>query len=117
MSWRHYLPFITTNLFFLGIAAFVASSLSLYPIEQMHVVKYSALGFALFFSFDEERPRRLLLALLVGVIIGCLEELSQQFVPTRVVDVRDIATNTCFVCIGSVWAYANAKVLTAASRR
>lgn len=46
--------------------------------------------------------RRWWLALLLGIVLTCVIEFTQQFLPTRVSDVRDIIANSLGALIGVV---------------
>lgn len=88
--------------FFVGISELIMQS----SVERIHLLKYSALSFLLFFS---QAPGASLSplwrAFLLSSLIGVTEESAQIFIPERVFDLRDILLNS--------WAALNGLILAA----
>lgn len=78
-----------------------------YPIERMHLFKYSALPVFVLFSLPAcwTLQRRLLATTSLSTVIGASEEILQLWTPNRVFDMRDLAVNIIAALLGSVIAW------------
>lgn len=78
-----------------------------FPIERMHLFKYSALPVFVLFSLPESwtLQRRLLTTIFLSTVIGALEEVFQLWTPQRVFDLRDLAVNIIASLLGSFIAW------------
>ena len=73
------------------------------PIEAIHMIKYAALSFILFFCVKSKNYFfRFFFAFFIGAGIGCTEETLQIWVPDRFFDYRDLILNVVS-CILGAW--------------
>lgn len=94
----------------LGFAAvYIMLYLRLGIAERSHLIEYSVLAICLHkaiterIDYGKQMVKAALIALLVAVIIGVIDEYIQIFIPNRVFDPIDILFNTCaaLVAIGA----------------
>ncbi|MBL7662317.1 VanZ family protein [bacterium] len=87
------------------LLSFLLTKLVGLPIERIHIVKYMALGFSLFFCPSEvSQQKRFYFALFLSSFFGILEESLQYFIPERVFDERDILINVLSALTGVLFA-------------
>jgi len=90
----------------IALLLFVGESLIAFPIERVHLIKYSALGFCVFFSQRSDSAFvRLSFAVSFSSLLGAGEEILQFFHPARFFDWRDIILNTVASLIGGLLAW------------
>lgn len=89
------------------LAAFVVLRLVDFPVEYIHLGKYSAIAF---FGFHAPAAgsanRRALLGFLAAAVLGTLEETAQLFVPRRIFDLKDLLLNVGAALTGTLAALA-----------
>lgn|GEM_PF-4884057 len=91
---------ITGGILVISIA--LANSLVDLPIERIHLMKYAALSFFLFYSRRSPKLQvsHLLPPCCGAALFGVLEENLQRFVPERFYDPRDMALNALGALLG-----------------
>jgi VanZ family protein len=68
-----------------------------------HLIAFSGLAFLLAWALPNRFPHRarhLLVVAVIALSYGCLDEFTQQFIPGRHCDVRDIAADAAGVVVG-----------------
>ncbi|MEI7474363.1 MAG: VanZ family protein [bacterium] len=87
----------------------VVSSLSInvniHNVDKgLHTIEYSILGLLLAFGFNltEFKLNKFLFRLLlVGLLLGCIDEIHQHFVPGRSMDIFDVCADITGITLGS----------------
>lgn len=67
--------------------------------ERIHLVEYAVLGILLSRDLRPRTVREWLQVLLLGIVVGTIDELIQACLPYRVGDPRDV----CFDAVGVAW--------------
>ena len=84
----------------IGVYAFLIVRLGISPIERTHLFEYGLLAILIKDALAERKAQKAksispwLGAFLLTLLIGCLDEGVQYFLPDRVFDPRDILFNT-----------------------
>jgi len=78
-----------------GLYVYFTLKLWLYPEEAIHFLEYGLLGFFLFraLSFTVKDKTIYLTAILIGSLVGILDEILQWIMPLRYWDLRDVGLN------------------------
>ena len=89
---------LIVGLTFAGISLFLAGMRA--PEERIHIFQYGLLGFLLV-TVHRDKPwvRTLANACLLVLLVACVDELFQVFLPDRVGDIRDVG----FGGLGGAW--------------
>ena len=97
-----FLIIIFAFLIFLKIAANIDS-----PSEKIHLVEYALLAFVIYSRINKNQPASALhfKILIIGFIVGAVDELLQKFIPGRVCDFRDVLLNTASVSLAQMVIY------------
>ncbi|MEW6008663.1 MAG: VanZ family protein [Candidatus Omnitrophota bacterium] len=75
--------------------------------ERMHLLEYIILPFIIFKSINRQQSKESMhfKILLIGFIVGAIDEIIQRFIPGRVFDIKDIFLNAASVSLGQVLLY------------
>ena len=78
-----------------------------YPAEKVHTLEYGLLAFIIYHSLNKEQPKWAiyLKILLIGCVVGAIDEGIQYFLPNRVCDIRDVLLNAASVSLGEAVLY------------
>ena len=91
------------SLFALGFAyALILWKLSTIPVERVHLLEYGLIGILAHRAVGHHaaEPGRTLLAVLVCLNIGLVDELVQGLLPSRFYDTKDVLTNAAAGLLG-----------------
>ncbi len=83
----------------LAVLSGVALSMNI-PEERTHFVQYGLLGVLVTRTLREHTVRQLVVALVFVILVGCVDELIQWWLPNRVGDWRDVGMNTLAGTLG-----------------
>lgn len=114
MRMRKFLFFVPAALYYALI--FILSSLRVkvqvslpFLDKGLHLVEFTLLGFLLsfgfFLSFGSSVRVKSVFTLASGILLGCLDELHQYFVPERSFEVLDIVADSIGIIIGLIAFY------------
>jgi VanZ family protein len=77
--------------------------------KGLHLVEFALFGFLLslgfFLSFGFSLRAKFVLTLASGILLGCLDELHQYFVPERSFEVLDMVADSIGILIGLIAFY------------
>jgi VanZ family protein len=111
---RKFLFFVPAGLYYALI--FILSSLRVkgqvslpFLDKGLHLVEFTLLGFLLsfgfFLSFGSSVRVKSVFTLTSGILLGCLDELHQYFVPERSFEVLDIVADSIGILMGLIAFY------------
>lgn len=96
------------NYFWLGLVGFTYAAYTLHlwnaPEEALHFIEYGVLSILAFraLSHRNRDPSIFIIAALIPIIAGTLDEVIQWFTPRRVFDYRDVGFNAISGCLAQV---------------
>ncbi len=77
--------------------------------KGLHMIEFALLGFLLslgfFLSFESSVRVKSAMTLAIGILLGCLDELHQYFVPERSFEVLDMVADSIGIFIGLIIFY------------
>ncbi|GEM_PF-3271490 len=97
--------------FFIIIVAFflfyrIADNIE-FSSEKMHLIEYAILAIVIYSRIDKDQSVTTLhfKILIIGFIVGSIDEYLQRFIPGRVCDIRDVLLNSASVSLAQMVIY------------